>query len=112
MASGLAFDDCLVRFPFTLAPPWMATCKLEWHLGFVRTVSFHGDWLDFALLRRMFRHPSLMVVEELRLGGLRYVHAPNAREALSQRPASLRRIDAQGIPALEALVRALPGLEG
>jgi hypothetical protein len=67
--------------------------------------------VDATLLRPLFRHPSLMVLEELHLVEARYAYAPLMRDALAHRPPSLRRIVARGVRALEPLVREIPGLE-
>lgn len=112
MASGVDFRDHLEAFSDHLAPPWMASCELGWHLGFVRVLTFREiSRLDTSLLRRLFRHPSMMVVEELGLSGIRHADAVSCREALRRCPPSLRRIDAQGVASLQVLATEIPGFE-
>ena len=111
MASGLDFRDHLEAFSYHLAPRWMASCELGWHLGFVRALTFRETSLEASLLLRLFRHPSMMVVEELGLSGVRHAHAASCREALRRRPPSLRRIDARGVDSLRVLASEIPGFE-
>lgn len=93
MAAGVAVAGHIATFAYHLAPPWMARVSLAWHLGFVRAIAFRsGD--DTKLLPRLLRHPSLMVLEKLRLPPLNATEAEQVRRALERRPASLRRIDA------------------
>lgn len=108
MAAGVGIEEHLAAFPLHLAPPWMASLELEWHLGFVRTLAFR-EHFDVSLLSRIFRHPSFMVLEELALCDLQWVRAPALRQVLQHRPSSLGRIDARGIPALAELAQEIPG---
>lgn len=110
MASGVAIADHLAAFPLHLAPPWMTSLELEWHLGFVHTLSFRSE--DTSLLQRLLRHPSLMVLEELRLRELQHPHVDTYRQVLKSRPPSLRRIDARGVTRLAALALEIEGFEG
>ncbi len=110
MAAGVEIAPHLAAFPLHLAPPWMASLEIEWHLGFVRTLAFRKHF-DVSLLSRLFRHPSLMVLEELTLRDLQWVRAPALRQVLQLRPPSLRRIDARGLPALAPLALEIPGFE-
>ena len=112
MASGVDVRDHLEAFSYHLAPRWMASCELGWHLGFVRALTFREtSRLEASLLLRLFRHPSMMVVEELGLSGIRHADAASCREALRRRPPSLRRIDARGVTSLQVLASEIPGFE-
>lgn len=106
MASGVPVDDLLARHPHHLAPPWMLGFLVEWRLGFVSVVDLADD---LSALPRLLRHPSFMVVEELRLRP-RAVHVETLRGALRHRPRTLRRIDARGVRLFGTLAEAVPGL--
>lgn len=109
-ASGVPVADLLARHPFHLAPSWTSALELEWHLGFVRAVTVR-NMFDASFLYRVFRHPSFMVLEELRVLDTRHAYIGLVRQVLSRRPQSLRRVEARGILALEPLTREIPGFE-
>ncbi|MGC4116279.1 MAG: TIGR02996 domain-containing protein [Myxococcales bacterium] len=108
MASGVAFDDLLANHPWQLAPDWMKPMELEWWLGYVRKVHCRACQ-DGRLLIRLFRHPSLLAVEELVVTDTPYPSYQTWEKALLARPKTLRRIEARGMKVLGPLKQKCPG---
>lgn len=112
MASGVAIDDWLARHPHALAPAWTAGITVEWWLGFASTVAMANEGglvHDLSLLSRLFRHPSFMVVTELRLSA-KVLYTQILRLALRHRPRSLSRIDVRGVDLRGPSAADIPGL--
>jgi uncharacterized protein (TIGR02996 family) len=108
MSSSQPFDDLLAAYPCQLAPAWWTGCEPGWRLGFVRTMTCR-DATD-ALLRRLFRHPSLVALQEI-IVTERYPRSlVGWRSALATRPPTLRAIEMTGMDYLAPLRDEIPGL--
>jgi len=110
MLGGLAEPAraLLLRHDVQLAPAWWKTQGLAgvWRWGFLQKMncdSFHG-----GAVRRLLRHPSAMVLEELAITG-RFA-LPELQFALERRPQTLQRITVLASTTSEKLSSTVPGL--
>jgi uncharacterized protein (TIGR02996 family) len=108
-----SFDDLLTEHAAQLEPPWWKDhgISTKWRLGFVQQVAVERC-TDEWVLRRLLRHPSLEVLEELRVvetpswrGNDEYCNFTWTR-ALEELPSTVKRVR---VPkAFETLRKQVP----
>jgi uncharacterized protein (TIGR02996 family) len=87
------FDDLLEANPVQLEPAWWKEHRVSvsWRLGFVQRVTL-AFCMEPGVLRRLSRHPSVALLEELEItDGLAYARRA-FEEALVRLPATVRSV--------------------